>query len=335
MKVLITTTSFQDTPGPHHDLLAEQDWQLVRQRGPLPEDKMLDLVGDFEGIICGDDAFTRPVLAKCLPQLKCLSKYGIGLDKIDLQAATDLKIPVCNTPGVNHTTVAEHAFGMLLALVRNIPKENGIVHQAQWKRITGHELAGKVLGILGLGRIGKEVAKRAMALGMKVLAYDIFWSESNDNFLADLNQVFGHEVFAEFPPSIIRADSPEAVLTACDYLALHMNLTDENREFLNARRLATMKDGVYIVNPSRGGLISEADMAAACKSGKVAGYAADVVEPEPIKPDNPLIGAENVILTPHIGSRTHESVVRQATMAVKNLAAMLSGKPPLHQANEF
>ena len=335
MKVLITTTSFQDTPGPHHDLLAKQGWDLTRQRGPLPEDTMLKLVGDFEGIICGDDAFTKPVLAKCLPALKCLSKYGIGLDKIDLDAATELKIPVCNTPGVNHTTVAEHTIGLLLAMVRNIPTENGFVHQAQWKRITGHELAGQTLGVLGLGRIGKEVAKRAMAFGMKVLAYDIFWNEANDKFLADLNAQLSHEVFAEFPPAIEHAPSADVVLAACDFLALHMNLTDDNREFLNADRLAAMKDGVYVVNPSRGGLISEADMAAACKSGKVAGYAADVVEPEPIRKDNPLIGLENVVLTPHIGSRTYESVVRQATMAVQNLAAMLSGKPPLHQANKF
>ena len=207
MKVLITTTSFQDTPGPHHDLLAQQGWDLTRERGPLPEDTMLKLVGDFDGIICGDDVFTKPVLAQCLPRLKCLSKYGIGLDKIDLDAATELKIPVCNTPGVNHTTVAEHTIGLLLAMVRNIPKENGFVHQAQWKRITGRELAGQTLGLLGLGRIGKEVAKRAMAFGMKVLAYDIFWNEANDKFLTDLNAQFSHEVFAEFPPAIEHARS--------------------------------------------------------------------------------------------------------------------------------
>lgn len=107
-KILVTTTSFQDTPGEHHALLDSQGYDITRERGPLPEDRMLELVGDFEGILCGDDAFTRKVLEKCRPKLKVLSKYGIGVDKIDLQAATDYRIPVTYCPGVNHTTVAEH-----------------------------------------------------------------------------------------------------------------------------------------------------------------------------------------------------------------------------------
>ena len=326
MRILLTTTSFQDTPGPHHDMLAATGYEIIRERGPLPEEAMLKLVGEHDGILCGDDAFTPAVLTKCLPRLKVLSKYGIGLDKIDLAAAQELKIPVCNTPGVNHTTVAEHALGLLLAMVRNIPAENAIVHQGQWKRMTGHELAGKTLGVLGLGRIGREVAKRGLALGMKVLVYDIVWPEANDAFLADLQRVFADPVFAEFPPDIRRADSIVEILPQADYLALHMNLTPDNRGWLNAAMLAQCKDGVYIVNPSRGGLIVEPDMAEACRSGKVAGYAADVVEPEPIAADNPLIGLDNVVLTPHIGSRTHESVVRQATKSVANLIAVLEGR---------
>src|SRR3972149_3011797 len=123
-KILLTTTSFQDTPGEHHALLEQQGYEIFRERGPLPEDKMLELVGDFDGILCGDDAFTPSVLQKCLPRLKVLSKYGIGLDKIDVKAATALKIPVTYCPGVNHTTVAEHAFGLMLALYRQITEQN-------------------------------------------------------------------------------------------------------------------------------------------------------------------------------------------------------------------
>ena len=177
-KILITTTSFQDTPGKHHPILEKAGFEIERARGPLPEAEMLKLVGGFDAILCGDDAFTRPVLQKCLPRMKVLAKYGIGVDKIDLAAATDLKIPVTFCPGVNHVTVAEHTFGLMLAMTKNIPAQNEIVRGGGWKRSTGRELAGKTLGILGLGRIGKEVAKRARAFGMKLVAFDLYWDES-------------------------------------------------------------------------------------------------------------------------------------------------------------
>lgn len=317
-RVLVTTTSFQDTPGDHHARLESQGYELHRERGPLPEAKMLELVGEFDAILCGDDAFTRRVLEKCLPRLKVLSKYGIGVDKIDLQAATDLGIPVTYCPGVNHTTVAEHAFGLLLALFRQIPQQNALVHQGQWKRMTGHELMGKTLGILGLGRIGKEVAKRASAFGMNLVAFDPYWDEA---FAAE----YGVE----------RKAMADEILPLVDILALHMNLSPENREYINAARIATMKDGAVIVNTSRGALINESDVAEAVKSGKLGGYAADVVEPEPIAADNPLKGVENIVLTPHIGSRTYESVARQAGMAVENLIRVMNDQEPIAQANQL
>ena len=177
-RILITTTSFQDTPGRHHDLLAGDAYDIERARGPLPESAILALVGDYDAILCGDDAFTRPVLQKCLPRLKVLSKYGIGVDKVDLQAATELRIPVTFCPGVNHVTVAEHTFGLLLALTRQIPQHDAIVKRGEWHRGVGRELAGKTLGLLGLGRIGREVAKRAVAFDMRVSAYDVTWDEA-------------------------------------------------------------------------------------------------------------------------------------------------------------
>ena len=317
-RLLITTTSFQDTPGQHHDLIAKAGFEVERARGPLPEPEILKLVGSFDGIICGDDAFTRPVLQKCLPRLKVLSKYGIGIDKIDVAAATDLKIPVTYCPGVNHVTVAEHTFGLLLSLTRLIPQQDAVVKKGEWKRSTGRELAGKTLGILGLGRIGKEVAKRAIAFEMKVCAFDLYWDEA----------------FAkQFP--VERKPAAEDVLRASEVVSLHMNLTDENKEFVNAARIATMKRGAYLLNCARGGLIHEGDVAAALKSGQLGGYGADVVGPEPIAKTNPLLGAPNVVLTPHAASRTYESVERQATMAAENLIRVLAGQPPIAQANKL
>ncbi len=317
-RVLVTTTSFQDTPGRHHATLDAAGFELTRARGPLPEAEMLKLVGDVDGILCGDDAFTRPVLQKCLPRLKILSKYGIGTDKIDLKAASDLKIPVGYCPGVNHTTVAEHTFGLFLALARNIVTEDAIVKRGEWKRMSGRELMGKTLGILGLGRIGKEIAKRAVAFGMTVCAFDLYWDEA-----------FAKEVGVE------RKASGEEVLKAADLVSLNMSLTAENREFLNAARLAMMKPGAYVVNCARGALVNQEDMAAALKAGRLAGYGTDVVEPEPIRKDNPLLAAPNVVFTPHIGSRTYESVERQAMMAVENLLKGMKGEPLTAQANKL
>ena len=318
MRVLLTTTSFQDTPGSFHDLLASKGYELVRQRGPLPEARMLELVGDIDGLLCGDDAITRAVLQKSLPRLKVISKYGIGLDKVDLPAATELKIPVCFTPGVNHAAVAEQTFLLLLALEKNFLYAVDGTRQGQWKRKTGHEIMGKTLGIIGLGRIGKEVALRARAFGMKPLGYDIHW----DAAFAAAN-------------GVPRAASVNEIFAGADYISLHTNLTAETRNLINAASIAKMKKGVIILNCARGEIINTGDMVAALQSGQVGGYGADVLDREPPPPDHPLLRAPNCIVTPHVSSRTFESVERQATMSVKNLIAVLDGQKPLAQANSF
>lgn len=317
-RILITTTSFQDTPGRHHDLLPADKFEIERARGPLPEAEILRLVGSHDAIICGDDAFTKQVLQKCLPKLRVLSKYGIGVDKIDIPAATELRIPVTFCPGVNHVTVAEHTFGLLLSLTRLIPPQDALIKKGEWKRSTGRELAGKTMGILGLGRIGKEVAKRARAFDMNVCAFDLYWDEA-----------FAKQYGVERKPT------GEEVLKASEVVSLHMNLTEENKEWLNASRLATMKRGAYLINCARGGLVHQGDIAAALKSGQLGGYGADVVEPEPIEKSNPLLGAPNVVLTPHTGSRTYESVERQALMAAENMIRVLGGQAPHAQANKL
>jgi D-3-phosphoglycerate dehydrogenase len=225
---------------------------------------------------------------------------------------------VTYTPGVNEVTVAEHVFGLMIGLARNIPQENELVKKGQWKRITGRELWGKTLAIMGMGRTGKQVAKRALAFEMRVLGCDPIW---DDPFCRQYE--------------VKRCHMAEEFLPLADFVTLHMNLTEENRHFINRDRLDMMKPTAYLINCSRGALVDTADLVQALKSRKIAGYAADVLEHEPIKPADPFItsGLENIILTPHIGSRTHESVVRQATMAVKNLVAVLAGGEPLAQAN--
>ncbi len=318
MKVLLTTTSYQDTPGPHHDLLESNGWEIVRERGPLPEERMLELAGDFDAFLCGDDAITQAVIEKSLPQLKCISKYGIGLDKIDVEFATSQSLPVLFTPGVNHTTVAEHTFGLLIGITKHIVTTAAAARNGEWKRLTGHEIMGKTIGIVGLGRIGKEVAVRANAFGMKVIAYDIYWDDA-----------FASE------HAVARCDSMDDVLTNADVVSLHCFLSDETRGMINKDKIAEMRDGVIVLNCARGELVVTEDMAAALNSGKVGGYGADVLDIEPPPADHPLLGAPNTVITSHIGSRTHESVIRQATMATKNLVQFLNGEAPIAQANKF
>lgn len=313
-RVLLTTTSFQDTPGIHHEMLAAAGFEIVRERGPLPESRMLELAGQFDAYLCGDDAMTRAVMQKSLPRLKVISKYGIGLDKIDLAAAKDLGLPVLFTPGVNHTTVAEHAFALLLAVVRNLVVEANHVAAGRWTRITGNELCGKTLLLVGLGRISKEVAIRARAFGLRVQVFANYWDED----------------FARWQ-GIERVEDLDAALRAADFVSMHTKLTEKTKGLINARRIASLKPGCVIVNTGRGELIELAPLVEAIKAGKIR-YGADVLDQEPPPADHPLLGLPGTVLTPHIGSRTHESVQRQASCAVENLTRFLAGKEPIARA---
>lgn len=321
MKILLTTTSFQDTPGPHHDLLKKSGFEIVSARGPLTEQQLLDLIathGGFDGFLNGDDRITSRVIDAAGSRLKVIAKYGIGLDAIDVAYATSKKIPVLFTPGVNHTTVAEHAFGLMIALAKDFWIHSKAVKDGKWTRRTGHELMGKTIGVLGLGRIGQEVVKRANAFGMRSIAYDVYWPEA-----------FAKEYNVE------RIATAEAVLPLADVVTLHMNLTDENRGFINKKSLATMKKSAYLINTARGGLVIENDIADACRSGNLGGYGTDVVDEEPIKPGHPFQTIDNIFVTPHIGSRTFESVERQAVRAATNLIEYLGGGKDFIQANKF
>ncbi len=324
MKILLTTTSYQDTPGKHHDILAASGFEVVRARGPLSEAQMLDLVkshGGFDGLLNGDDIITAKVIDALLAaplKLKVIAKYGIGLDSIDVKHATAKKIPVLFTPGVNHTTVAEHAFGLMIALSKHFWPHLRSVKRGEWKRITGTELFGKTIAIFGLGRIGKEVAKRARAFDMNVKGYDVYWDEG----------------FAK-ACTVERCTTLEDALHNADVVSLHMDLNDDNRGFINKTRLAAMKKRAIIINTARGGLVVEEDIAEACRSGHLGGYGADVLMHEPMQPGHPFTEIDNIIITPHVGSRTFESVERQAMRATLNVVNFLNGENDYIQANKF
>lgn len=321
-RILLTTTSYQDTPGPHHELLESQGFEIVRERGPLPESAMLELSGEFDAFLCGDDAITRAVIEKSLPRLKVISKYGIGLDKIDVAFATEQRLPVLNTPGVNHTTVAEHTFGLLLGITKKIIENAVDVSNgkwvAGWKKPVGHEILGSTMGIIGLGRIGKEVAARAKAFGMPVIAYDPYFDEA---FAAE--------------HGVARCATMDEVLLGADVISLHCFLDESTRGMINASKIAEMRDGAIVLNCARGELVETDAVAEALASGKLGGYGADVLDEEPPQAGHPLFTAPNCVITSHIASRTYESVERQALRATNNMINYLKGDSDFIQANKF
>ena len=316
VRILLTTTSYQDTPGPHHDLLASSGAEIVCARGPLSEKSMLEYAGDYDAFLCGDDVISQAVIQKALPRLKIIAKYGIGVDKIDVDYATDQGIPVAFTPGVNHTTVAEHCFMLMLALSKKLIEHVEWTKQGLWKRETGNEIAGKTLGIIGLGRIGREMAIRAKAFGMKVLAQDIYWPEA----------------FAE-EHHITRIENLDRLFSDSDFISLHTNLTAETQGLINSAAIRKMKNSAVLINCGRGELVHVDDILAALRDNTLGGYGADVLDVEPANADHPLLSAPNCLITPHIGSRTHESVIRQATKATENLLMLLRGESPHAQVN--
>lgn len=302
-KILLTSTSFQDTPGGHQELLNAQNFEVTNLRGPLKEQVLLPIIADFDGIICGDDEITESVIkAGAEGKLRIISKYGIGLDKIDLNAAKNFNIPVTNCPGVNQVTVAEHVFTFILAFYKNLIQENDFIQKQNWTRLIGHEVYGKTIGVLGLGNIGKEVVKRARAFGLNVVGFDKFIDE---------------DFVKEYDVTVY--DRIEDLLPHCDIISFNLALNEHTRGIINKEKLQLLKNGVVIVNTARAGLISLEDILFGLDEKIVGAYLTDVLEEEPMTKDHPLLNYDNVIITPHIGSRTYESVERQGSMAVNNL----------------
>lgn len=310
-KILVTSTSFQDTPGSHHELLQAQPWEIDYMRGPLKEDELLPIIDQYDGLICGDDAYSSTVLDKGRKgKLKYISKYGTGLDSIDLDAAETHGISVVNCKGVNDNAVAEHVLAHLFCFYRNIIDQNENVQQGKWSRITGHEIFDKTIGIVGLGFVGKKLAQKAHALGMKVMSFDIHKDESYlmENsfitFVDDLDQIF----------------------SKAHVISLHLPLNTSTKNIISSNVLQNkIHQNPVIVNTSRGGLVDSKAIVKAINDQKINAYLTDVLENEPISEDEILRNKKNVIITPHVGSRTFENVQKQGTMAIENLKYLFDG----------
>jgi D-3-phosphoglycerate dehydrogenase len=269
-------------------LQAEAGWTIVTH--DQIKGSLADELKDADGLVVRSAVQADEALMEHAPKLRVIGRAGVGVDNIDADAATRRGIVVMNTPGANAIAVAELTIALALALGRQLPKANALLHQGKWekKSLQGSELRGKTLGILGLGRVGLEVAKRAKAFGMEIIGHDPFVSAALARE-ADVQLVTVDDLFSK-----------------ADYLTLHVGLTPQTHGIINEARLATMKKGVRIINCARGELIEDAALLDALKSGKVGGAALDVFTVEPLK-DSPYFNVENVILTPHIAGSTGEA----------------------------
>jgi D-3-phosphoglycerate dehydrogenase len=284
--------------------------ELLRERFEVDEDGGSDLgevIGRYDAIVIRSATkLTADLIAKGT-NLKVIGRAGVGVDNVDVEAATRRGIVVANAPESNVVSAAEHTVGLLVALARNIPQAHAALVDGRWERSKwgGVELAEKTLGILGFGRIGQQVARRALGLQMRVVAYDPFVSA---------------ERFRELG---VETDTFERVLERADFLTLHLPLNDETRGAIGAKAIARMKDGVRIVNAARGELVDEEALGDALRSGKVAGAALDVFPQEPYA--GPLLGAPNIVVTPHLAASTDEAQDRAGVIVAEQVAAALEG----------
>jgi len=258
----------------------------------LPEAELLPMVADATALVVRSETKVTHKVIAAAKQLRVVGRAGVGVDNVDVEAATQHGIVVMNTPGGNTVTTAELSFALLLALARKVPQAHASMTAGKWDRklFQGVELAGKTLGVLGMGRIGSEVAKRAIAFGMRVIAYDPYLTEDR-----------ARAIGAEF------ADSVDELYRVADFITVHMPVTPETKHMLNAAAFAKMKPGVRLVNCARGEIIVEADLIAALESGKVTSAALDVFAAEPLPADHPYRRQPNLILTPHLGASTAEA----------------------------
>jgi D-3-phosphoglycerate dehydrogenase len=311
-QVLITTEALRELPGKHVDMLNRAGYEV---RWPaknvlLTEDDTLEAMQGFVAVLAGGEPYSQRVIAG-LPELRVISRNGVGYDRVDVAAATARGVAVTITPEGNHQAVAEHAIALVLAVARNIVSDSIGTRRGEWRRRKAFiPLRDATLGIVGLGRIGRSVAVRAAGFGMRLVAFEQF---PNQEFARQYN---------------IQLVDLDTLLAQSDFVTLHTPLTPETRELINRRTLACMKPGSVLVNTARGGLVNEDDLLAALKSGHLAGAGLDVLCIEPPPADHPLLALDNVVVTPHVAALDSRAIEDMAVGAAQNIIDLLDGRWP-------
>lgn len=313
-KVLVTSWAVEENH-PELERLRAIGCEIQNERRPNhhSEAEMQQLIPGVDAVIAASDIYSAPVL-EVADRLKVIARVGVGYDAIDLKASTARGVVVSTTPGANHEAVADLAFGLILALARSIPLHDRLMRAGQWERRTGVDVNGKTLGILGLGKIGKGMARRGRGFAMRVVAHDPFWDEE----FARANQV-------ERLPL-------DEVVRAADFLTLHLPASPETNRIMNAERLRAMKPTAFLINTARGTLVDEPALTRALEEGWIAGAGLDVFDHEPPWGSG-ILQRENTIFSPHVAGFSHQANDLSIRMAVDNVINVLTGKPPLDCVN--
>jgi D-3-phosphoglycerate dehydrogenase / 2-oxoglutarate reductase len=306
-KILISAPYFQPVVENYRHVFDKHDMELlipeVNER--MSEDELLQVIEDIDGVIGGDDRFTKRVL-ECAGKLKVISKWGTGIDSIDLECASQLGIAVCNTPGAFTQPVSDSVLGYILCFARKLPWMDQDIRAGIWHKRTGAALHEGVLGIIGVGNIGKEVARKASAFGMKLLGNDLI--EMPAEFVADIQ---------------IDMVSFDEILREADYITLNCTMNSTSYHIIDKGALEKMKSTAFLINTARGGLIDENALAEALKNNQLAGAALDVFEEEPLASDSSLRELESCLLAPHNSNSSPEAWLRVHRNTLDNLLAVL------------
>ncbi|MDH7499960.1 MAG: phosphoglycerate dehydrogenase [candidate division NC10 bacterium] len=318
-KVLITSRLFGRTTSEGYELLEREGIEFKKEQdhqGDWSEEEIIAALQGYQGMILGaDEPMTRKVLS-ALPELKVLSRHGVGFDNIDVAAATERGIVVAITAGANDNTVADLTMGLIISVARHIPYFDRFIRAGGfWKRKPGEDVHGKTLGLIGMGRIGKAVARRASGFDMKILAHDQVHDEA-----------FAARYGIEYLPL-------DEVLSRADFVSIHLPSSLETRRLIGERELKKMKPSAYLINTSRGSVVDEGALIRALREGWIAGAGLDVLENEPPPPDHPLFALENVVLTPHIGGASLGAMRAMSLDSAANAIRVLRGELPTGMAN--
>lgn len=307
LKVLITSRSFGKIGNSAKKILEDAGIEITNISANFDQAEFERIIPKFDALIIGAHDFSEADMERC-PKLKIICKHGVGLDNIHVNKAKELGIAVCNAPGTNSNAVADLALGLMLSVCRKISHSAALVRGGVWKSHIGEDVCGKTLGLLGFGAIAKGVARRARGFGMKILAYDPFVTQLPEEFVG-----------------WVELCDMEKVITSCDILSVHIPLTPETRNTISTEELAKMKQGAYVINTARGGIVDEMALYNALKSGHLNGAAMDVVESEPMTPDHPLLSLDNVVVTPHIAMYSKEAINAVSLICAENVVACLTG----------
>jgi len=297
--------------------LKEEGVNIIDMRGSgIDDPKFIEALKGVDAVLCGNDLVVNDAMLDLAPRLKAVAKMGVGLDTVDIKAASRHNAIVFNTPGANNQAVADHTFGLILSLARKIVFCDQSLRDKRWEhtKIMGIEIWQKTLGLIGLGAIGRCVALRAKGFQMKVVAYDPFWPE---------------EFAGEHGVEKMEIDD---LLKISDIVSLHLPLTEENRGMINEKTLRSMKSTALLINAARGEIVKEKDLYNALKDNVIAGAGLDVFENEP-PTNSPLLELDNVVMTPHIAAFTHDAMNNMCTGIADQLIEYAKGNKPAHIVN--